>query len=185
MRQEDNFDILQKAIGAMILATVPGAHSVAEGYIVRTEDMKFDLRRMGRYSWNTTGIRVTGDSMKPHDERKPFFIAKTVEEAKEKLTGKLIPNIQALAARIDAKNARRKEADTVRKNDREAAFAQFAAAGLTPKMDGESLAITTSTIIIKLDWYRGYARVSYEPAFAHAADARAVIALAQLLSRCD
>ena len=110
-REPSKQDILRLAIVAMIKAEVPSVEDDCAGWSLSNEDFKFKLK--GTYGRGDSKVRVSvslrGLSF-PHDTpppRDPFFVASTVEDAKEKLNNKLLPAAKALREQcIEARGAR-------------------------------------------------------------------------------
>ncbi len=95
-----------EGITRMIIRTVGADEKDASLYngsdwYIRAGNLCFTVA----YAWDVVGgIRVTGDITAAHNERKPFFTAKTVDEAYQKLTVKLLPALRALAATAVRRN---------------------------------------------------------------------------------
>lgn len=96
----DERESVLQGITRMIIRTVGADEKDTSLYngsdwYIRAGNLRFTVA----YAWDVVGgIRVTGDITAAHNERKPFFIAKTVDEAYQKLTAKLLPALTALAA---------------------------------------------------------------------------------------
>jgi hypothetical protein len=102
---------LLQAVKRMIIRTVGADEHDTDllngtDLYIRAGNLRFEVA----YAWDVEGgIRVTGDVTAAHNECKPFFIAKTVDEAYQKLKVKLLPALAALAASVAQRDKAREE----------------------------------------------------------------------------
>jgi hypothetical protein len=170
MRSPSAQDILREAIGAMIMAEVNGVENDCNFWNLSNEDFLFKLNGYGRsYTGTGTKVRVSvglrGLTFPGDTPRAPSFVAGSVEEAKEKLINKLLPEAKALRERcLEARKYREQRDARIKREYAEAAekFKGIEGAEVSTNFTGSISVKTVSGVTINITNYKGFWQMSLD-----------------------
>jgi hypothetical protein len=183
-----DFDDLRTAIQLLIVSTfkADGAQPREFGYgVIVPKKYSFEVNLQGK-SWSVSGVRVVGDVLASHRDRKPFFVAKDLAEAVEKLKTKLIPALNELEENCKKRDAWQKESDEKRKAETARVLRVLTDAGFPAESPyAGSIRVKIDIGQIDFDYQHSYWRAKLDLNSDLAKDAVAILALAKRLSGAD